>query len=135
MQFITIKESHYESDLTILKSRLEAEGIRCRFKDEYTTQVLSHLSTMSVELQVANYDLEKAIEIMKESGEKVPESAIVYCPKCDSDNVSARLNLKGLIRIVALFFSSLFTFKSVENILKSANLKCKTCGFEFRVSD
>ncbi len=50
MQFITIKESHYASDLAVLKSRLEDEGVICRFKDELTTQVLSHLSNITIEL-------------------------------------------------------------------------------------
>ncbi len=69
---------------------------------------------------------------MKESGENVPESDIVSCPKCDSDDVKIMLNLKSLVRIGALFIVSLFTLKSIENILKSTNLKCKNCGFEFR---
>ncbi len=33
MSLITIQESHIASDLTILKSKLEAEGIRCYLKN------------------------------------------------------------------------------------------------------
>tara|TARA_Y100001935_G_C16885344_1_gene304526 strand:- start:119 stop:331 length:213 start_codon:yes stop_codon:yes gene_type:complete len=66
MSFITIKESHYESDLLVLKSRFESEGIRCRLKNEYTTQVMSHLATFVAELQVWDEDLEKAQKIINE---------------------------------------------------------------------
>jgi hypothetical protein len=34
MKFVTVKESHYLADLTVLKSRLESEGIECRLKNE-----------------------------------------------------------------------------------------------------
>jgi predicted Zn-ribbon and HTH transcriptional regulator len=132
MQFTTIKESHYESDLTVLKGRLESEGIRCRFKDEFTTQVLSHLSTMAVELQVANDDLDKAIDIMKEAGEIVPEKTVEHCPKCDSQDVKVIFNLKNSLKIAGALFKTLFTFKSITHVLKSSKLKCKSCGFEFR---
>jgi hypothetical protein len=37
MKYITIKESHYQGDLVVLKSRLESEGIECRLKNELTT--------------------------------------------------------------------------------------------------
>lgn len=69
MKFITIKESHFLSDLTVLKSRLESEGIECRLKNELTTQVLSHIPSFVVELQVSEHDLEKVIEILKHIGE------------------------------------------------------------------
>jgi len=70
MDFVTIKESHVESDLLVLKSRLESEGIRCFLKNEFTTQIMTHMSTFVVELQVATSDLEKVREILKEIDEK-----------------------------------------------------------------
>lgn len=66
MTLTTIKESHNESDLLILKSILESEGIACFLKNEYTTQIMNHMATFVVELQVSSEDLEKAIAIMKE---------------------------------------------------------------------
>ena len=70
MDFITIKESHVELDLLVLKSRLEAEGIKCYLKNEYTTQIMSHMANFTVELQVASSDLKKTQEILKEIGNK-----------------------------------------------------------------
>ncbi len=69
MNWVTVKESHYPSELAVLKSRLESEGIECFLKNELTTQVFSHLATFVVELQVKESDLERVMEIIKESGE------------------------------------------------------------------
>ncbi len=66
MKLITIKESHTSADLLVLKSRLESEGIECFMKNELTTQIMSHMATFTVELQVMDSDAERAIEILKE---------------------------------------------------------------------
>jgi hypothetical protein len=70
MSFVTIKESHIESDLLVLKSILESEGIKCYLKNEYITQIMTHMATFTVELQVASSDLQRAEEILKEVDEK-----------------------------------------------------------------
>jgi hypothetical protein len=70
MSLITIKESHTVSDLLVLKSRLESEGIKCYLKNELTTQIMSHMPTFMVELQVSDLELEKVQEILKTIEEK-----------------------------------------------------------------
>ena len=67
MSLVTIKKSHVESELSVLKSRLESEGIKCYFRNEYTTQIMNYLPSFEVELQVSELDLEKAREIMTKS--------------------------------------------------------------------
>ena len=67
MSLITIKESHQVSDLLVLKSRLESEGIKCYLKNEFTTQIMSHMATFVVELQVSDSDLEKVHKILIET--------------------------------------------------------------------
>ena len=64
-KFVTIKESHIASDLLVLKSKLESEGIACFLKNEFTTQIMSHMPTFMVELQVSSADVKRAMEIMK----------------------------------------------------------------------
>lgn len=66
MSWVTIKSSHYETDLLPLKSRLEAEGVQCFLRNEHTSQVMSHMVTFVTELQVAEEDMEKVTEIMTE---------------------------------------------------------------------
>jgi len=67
MTLITIKESHTESDLLVLKSILESEGIACFLKNEFTTQIMNHMAPFVVETQVSSNDVERAMEIMKET--------------------------------------------------------------------
>lgn len=64
MEWVTIRQSHQVTDLLVLKSRLEAEGISCFLKNEFTTQVMSHMATFDVELQVKSSDLEQALKII-----------------------------------------------------------------------
>jgi hypothetical protein len=66
MNYITIKESHIESDLLVLKSKLESEGITCFLKNEYTNQIMSHMATFTVELQVPASDHERAQKILSD---------------------------------------------------------------------
>ena len=70
MSLITIKESHVETDMLVLKSRLESEGIKCYLKNEFTTQIMSHMATFTAELQVSSSDLKRAQEILKEIEDK-----------------------------------------------------------------
>ena len=66
MSLITIKKSHIESELIVLKSKLESEGIKCYLKNEFTTQIMNYLPSFEVELQVSDSDLEKVREILNE---------------------------------------------------------------------
>ena len=64
MKFITIKSSHVESDLYVLQSKLESEGIKCFLKNQFTAQIMSHMATFMVELQVAESDLDRVQQIL-----------------------------------------------------------------------
>ena len=66
MSLITIKTSHIESDLLVLKSKLESEGIKCYLRNEFTTQIMNYLPSFEVELQVSDLDLERVKEILSE---------------------------------------------------------------------
>jgi hypothetical protein len=66
ISLITIKKSHDELDLIVLKSRLESEGINCILRNECTTQIMNHMATFEVELQVSEIDLERVKEILTE---------------------------------------------------------------------
>jgi len=66
MGFVTIKSSNVETDLLVLKSRLEAEGIQCFLKNQFTAQIMSHMATFMVELQVHKSDLARVREILIE---------------------------------------------------------------------
>jgi len=69
MKLITIKESNKLSDLSVLKSRLESEGIKCYLKGELSSQVLNYIPSNIIELQVAESDVNNVKKILDEIGE------------------------------------------------------------------
>ncbi len=66
MSLITIKKSHLEGDLLVLKSKLESEGIKCYLKNELTTQILNYIPSFEVELQVSENDLDRVEKILED---------------------------------------------------------------------
>jgi hypothetical protein len=66
MGLVTIKKSHYESELLVLKSKLESEGIQCFLRNEFTTQIMNYMANFEVELQVSELDLERVHKILSE---------------------------------------------------------------------
>lgn len=60
----------FPTELAVVKSKLESEGIECRVLDEHTVQAHNFLSQAigGVRLQVAESNLEKAKLILKENG-------------------------------------------------------------------
>jgi transcription initiation factor TFIIIB Brf1 subunit/transcription initiation factor TFIIB len=66
MNFVTIKKASIEGDLIVLKSLLEAEGIKCFLKNQYVTQIINYMPSFAVELQVPKEDVMRAIQILNE---------------------------------------------------------------------
>lgn len=67
MEFVTIKESPNVSELAVLMSLLEANGVRCFLKDEISSQVMNFLPLITVKLQVAREDLPIVEKILRET--------------------------------------------------------------------
>ena len=134
MNYVTIKESHYQGDLVVLKSRLEAEGINCRLKNELTTQVLNHIPSFMVELQVPENEVDHARNIMIEAGEPDVPARVIACPKCDSQDVGLKMDFGARIQLFFKTIAGALTLKTpdVESILQSGKYKCKNCGEEFK---
>ena len=65
MSLITIRKSHLESGLLVVKTMLESEGIICYMRNEFTTQIMNYMPSFEVELQVSEKDLKKAKEVLK----------------------------------------------------------------------
>jgi len=70
MKLITIRKSNIESELSILRSKLESEGIACFMKNELTTQIMNFLPSFEIELQIRDSDLDKAKEITSKMMDK-----------------------------------------------------------------
>jgi len=132
MKFVTIKESHYQADLIVLKSRLESEGIQCLLKNELTSQVLNHIPAFVVELQVPEADLDLVKEIMQEMGEWPVDKSKPACPECGSEKLKLKLSL---IKRIKLFFSILYVALGsnvpMDKLFRNAKYICKDCRHEF----
>jgi hypothetical protein len=70
MKLITIRKSNIEPELSILRSKLESEGIACFMKNELTTQIMNFLPSFEIELQIRDSDLDKAKEITSKMMDK-----------------------------------------------------------------
>ncbi len=68
--FVTIMTFSHSIEITVLRSRLEADGIECFLKDEYTVDAHPFYSNAigGVKLQVREKDVLKATEILQENG-------------------------------------------------------------------
>ncbi len=134
MNFVTVKESHYQGDLVVLKSRLESEGIKCRLKNELTTQVINHIPAFMVELQVPENEVDRARTIMIETGEIDVPPRVIACPKCDSQDVGLQMDVGTRMKLFFKSIGSALTLKNpdVESVLQSGKYKCKNCGEEFK---
>ncbi|NLZ96193.1 MAG: DUF2007 domain-containing protein [Bacteroidales bacterium] len=71
MDLITIKTFNFPSEVAIVQSFLEMEGITVYLKN-YTASQLSY-SIGDIDMQVANEDYEKAKDALIEGGFAVPE--------------------------------------------------------------
>jgi len=130
MKFVTIKESHYQADLVVLKSRLESEGIPCALKNEFSTQVLNYIPSFLVELQVPEEDLPRVKEIMLETGELQTENTKLVCPKCGSEKVKIKVSFIKKIQLVFSILLALDTNVPMDKLFKKAKFYCKDCGVE-----
>ena len=66
-KFVPVLTHTSVHDVAVIRGRLEAEGITCFVKDEFSTQIQPFLIN-GVQLQVRESDLKQAIEILKETG-------------------------------------------------------------------
>lgn len=132
MELITIKESHYSNDLAILKSRLEAEGIHCVLKDELTSQVLSHIPSISVKLQVYESDLPLVKTIMDEFGEEITIPQIILCPSCNSKEVKVKMGFIDSLKIALVYAASQLSLSKYKGNQVSKDYICQECDTEFK---
>lgn len=114
----------------ILKSRLESEGIQCNLKDQYTSEVLTHIPSMSVKLQVYESDLDKVKELMNEIGQPIGQIPDIQCPNCKSENLVLELNFSDRLNIFLNYIKTQLFFSQSGNPI-SRSFLCNNCGEKF----
>jgi DNA-directed RNA polymerase subunit M/transcription elongation factor TFIIS len=133
MKYITIKESHQVNDLVFLQKRLESERINCRLKNELSTQVLNHIPSLMVELQVPENNLKRVREILTETGELKKESTAFECKNCGSEKLKFHLGMMKRLKIFFAFSIAALTLTSFSAVKLHANenYTCKECGHSY----
>lgn len=131
MKYVTVKESHYQTDLVVLKSRLESEGIECRFKNELTSQVLNYIPSFLVELQVPEEDVPRVREILTETGDLQTVNVKLVCPKCGSEKVKMKVSVVKWIQLGFSVFLTLDTNLPMDKLFKKSKFYCKDCRKEY----
>lgn len=127
--FKTVAIFNYAHELTIIRSRLEAEGIECKTIDELTVQVNPLYSNAigGVKLQVKEGDAEQAIKILKEGGyvsdkdfEKSSSKIVSYFDQLTS-KIPILKDLQFEIRIMILISALVFIISLVAVLLNTDN--------------
>ena len=151
-KFITVLTFTFANEVSIIRGRLEAEGITCFVKDEYTVQVQPFYSNAigGVKLQVKESDLNQAIEILKEAGylkdeeQELPDlnkhcdkpqismkEGKVTCPICGSEEVVKHKKTTGLLFLLTSFFTLIFFMTPAPFLQKK--YYCFDCKQEFKL--
>lgn len=131
-QLITVAVFQYTSEAHIFRGKLESEGIKAILFDDMIIDVdpLYSNAIGGVKLKVYESDVERAKQIIAKINAHAiaDDGSIVYCPKCNSDQVDYFSTVKDLKSffwfIVGLFYSGLpfharFTYR------------CSQCKHEF----
>jgi hypothetical protein len=114
-------------ELSVLRSRLEAEGIECNLLDEYTTEANPFYAHAigGVKLQVRERDVPTAVEILKEGGYLKDEHLIQPDTLDKLDKATSRipvlknwrveLRLMVIITIIVLIFGGIYYFATLPS--------------------
>jgi len=134
MKLITIQTAAVPSELAVIKSRLEDEGIYCFLKGENIAQIRPYHSGFdAVELQVPESDADRALEIIRQAEGELAGHEPVLCPDCGS--VHTRETAEDPLTFakkMALFFVSLITFVPFAHVRQMNRYHCQDCGKKFR---
>jgi DNA-directed RNA polymerase subunit RPC12/RpoP len=87
-----------------------------------------------VELQVPENEVDRARNIMIETGETDVPARVIACPKCSSQDVGLKMNFGTHMQLFFKTIAGALTLKTpdLEGILQTGKYKCKNCGEEFK---
>jgi DNA-directed RNA polymerase subunit RPC12/RpoP len=136
MKLITIKESEHSSDLVVLKSRLEAEGIRCIIDGELSSQVLNHVPLIRAKLKVREADLKLVEKILIQTdSSEIQVYQEIKCPKCGSKKYRVIRNANELWKLAGDFFLALITLVPFRRTIQNRKFICLRCEHAFSGKD
>lgn len=131
----TIRYCNDPFEAQVIRGRLEDAGIPACVINENINTVLPYVTAMPdmrVQVVVAEADVERALSLLSESGEK--EVALPVCPQCGSEDVAygfwgGKSGWKKLLSVFALPFAALMG-NPVGNLQN--HYYCRRCRCEFK---
>ena len=135
MNLITVKTFDHYTDVHILKSKIESEGIKCFIFDEHTVTngPIYTWAIGGIKLKVKEEDVKKVQLILGEINETPltnNEGQEICCPSCGSKKVNSGYGnpggWKGVVLVFLAFIS--MTFAPV----KGSRYYCTECMTGFR---
>jgi DNA-directed RNA polymerase subunit RPC12/RpoP len=142
-KLITILTGTFGSEIAVVRSKLESEGITCFVQNELTAQVLPHYSNAvgGVKLQVRESDLTQALEILKETEQTLIDEEAenlqtedqqtmrkksdITCPLCGSDEVVKTKKAGWVFLLTSLLFL-------LPTVFLKKKYYCFDCKQEFK---
>jgi hypothetical protein len=123
---LTTCENSFEASL--IKNKLEQEGIECFLTNENFTSLFPNYSGIlgtGVHIMIEDKDYDRAIKLIDES---VSEQKI-KCPNCNSDQVIYSFGKNATNKILLVILSLIFWIP-FGNIKRT--YYCKSCSTEFK---
>lgn len=119
--FVTVKTFTYPHEISIIKARLEAEGIECFVKDELTTGIHPFYSNAigGVKLQVKQKHADDALALLRDAGYVEPEqshdSTSKFLSKLDESTgrIPIIKTMQLEVRLFVLIFGSAILFIAI----------------------
>lgn len=140
---ITIRQYDKVEDAYLAKSLLESEEVPAYVADEYLVNVnwMWSQAIGGVKLQVAEEDVERALEILEAPpdgvlldeqgqypGELTPEHTFPVCPKCGGHEVDESVARRAFVYLGLLLFR-------VPVPVRVDVLRCRSCGHQARARE
>lgn len=126
MNFVTIRTFQNNFSAHLILTKLQAEGIHCFLKDEFTVTVDPILSNAigGIKLIVKKEDEQEAIELLRLFDEAYMKSAV--CPKCGNNTIELvpKKTTKNLATILLSWLFGSYAI-SPENVYQ-----CSVCKYE-----
>lgn len=132
-KFTRIGSYQYSSEATIIKGRLEAEGIEVFMADNYTidTDPLVSNAIGGVKLFVLTQQLDDALAVLDDiSKYSVDENGnYISCPRCNSHAAELITTVKDTKSLLAFVFG--FGLFGTLPFYAKYKYSCSNCGNEF----
>tara|TARA_R110002050_G_scaffold100008_2_gene207268 strand:- start:6037 stop:6438 length:402 start_codon:yes stop_codon:yes gene_type:complete len=127
---ILVKDFDNETDASLLKTRLQENGIKA-YANNVGSTYENHKFPGGHAIAVPNDSFEKALQVLRvlEGEQSKNKNAKANCPNCGSDSLRAGDLVKGqFLKTVGFYWS---TLGSRLRYNKADYHVCRACGLEF----